>query len=57
MVEKIERPSHDAEISRKRARDGDYWSAQYRITKQRLADAIKAVGRPKVKGGKDSKPG
>ena len=57
MVEKIERPTHDAEISRKRARVGDYWSAKYRITKQRFADAIKAVGRPKVKGGKDSKPG
>jgi hypothetical protein len=44
MAEKIERPSQDAEISRKRARVSDYWSAKYGITKQRLADAIKAVG-------------
>jgi hypothetical protein len=38
-------------------RGGDYWSAKYGITKQRLADEIKAVGRPKVKGEKDSKRG
>jgi hypothetical protein len=38
-------------------RGGAYWSANYRITKQRLADEIKALGRPKVKGEKDSKRG